>query len=462
MPDTDALSTPTSLVPWQADVLALFLRLLPTAFLQSCQQQANWRQNNRVYSLAVVLWLMISQWLQGHAPLDQAVLELVRGLPDAFWPRPCKRLLDARRQSRSLSSHTAAYNKARHRLPLSVVESCCDHIFQQLTQQTQGVLPTLGRRAFFFDGTSVDLPSTPALREAYPPGSNQFGPSHWPLLRMLAAHDLQTGLAMRPQWGPANGKHAVSEQQLLEAAIDRLPAYSLIVADANFGVFSVAYAAHQREHLVLLRLTTQRALRLANGPLYDGLDRPITWKPTRADRNKHPNLPQDACLHGRLVVCLVQPSHQSQPFLLAVFTTWDALVPQLMEVYGQRYNIETDLRTLKGILHLEQLRCATPDLVAKELHLAMAAYNLVRAVTYLAAQKAGLPPRAFSFTRVRNVVQTFAPRLAAATTPQEARQIADLMLYYIDQAKLPNRTRKRPSRPRTVWLRPQSFPARKE
>ncbi len=40
-------------------------------------------------------------------------------------------------------------------------------------------------------------------------------------------------------------------------------------------------------------------------------------------------------------------------------------------------------------------------MVAKELNLAMAAYHLVRAVTYVAAQKAGLPPRPFSFTRVR-------------------------------------------------------------
>lgn len=444
-----------------ADVLCLYQRLLPANFLDLLQQQAELRHNNCVYTVAVVMWLMISQWIQGHTPLQQAVLELLRGLPASLWPQACKRLRMLR--SKRLSSNTAAYNKARQRLPQTIVESCCDRIFEQLTQQTEDALPHLGRRAFFFDGTSVDLPSTPELRKLYPPGSNQWNQSHWPLLRMLVAHDLQTGLAMRPQWGPANGKHAVSEQQLLDAAIDRLPESSLVIGDCNFGVFSVVYAANQRGHAVLVRMTESRALRLAGGPLRDGMDHPTSWTPTRADRLSHPNLPKDAVVHGRLVVCLVQPSNQAEPFLLAMFTTWAATPPsQLTEVYGQRYHVETDLRSLKSTLHLEQLRCTTPDMIAKELDLAMAAYNLVRAVIYLAAQKAGLPPRAYSFTRVARVVQTFAPLLADAKTPEEAQQIMDQIQYYAGQAKLSNPTRPRSPYPRAGWYKPQSFPKRKE
>ena len=447
-------------VTWNADVLSLYQRLLPASFWDLCQRQQKVRCNNSVYSMAVIVWLMISQWIQGHTPLQHAVLELLRGLPDAFWPHPCKRL--RKRQTTPLSSNTASYNNARHRLPHSVVENCCDHIFEQLTSLTQDALPHLDRRAFFFDGTSVDLPATPALRQLYPPGSNQFGESHWPLLRMLVAHDLQTGLAMRPQWGPASGKQAVSEQQLLEAAIDRIPGSSLLLGDANFGVFSVAYAAQKRGHQVLLRMTEARALRLAAGPLRDGIDQPVSWRPTKADRRSHPNLPKDAVVHGRLVVSGVQPSNQAKPFLLSVFTTRQDPVPQLIEVYGQRYHIETDLRSLKGTLHLEQLRCTTPEMIAKELDLAMAAYNLVRAIIYLAAQEAGLPPRKYSFTRVARVIQTFGPLLAAAETPEQAQQIVAQIHYYAGQAKLPTRTRKRPAYPRAVWHKPQSFPTRKQ
>jgi len=446
----------------KADVLSLYQRLVPAPFWRRLCRQARWRQNNRIYTLAVVLWLMISQWLEGHGSLEQAVLELLRGLPASFWPRPCKRLRAWRSQTASLSSNTAAYNQARHRLPLSVVEHCCDHIFEQLTAQTDGVLPALGRRAFFFDGTSVQLAPSQALRQAYPPGSNQHGASHWPLLRMLVAHDLETGLAMRPQWGPLNGPRTVSEQRLLEEAIDRLPPASLVVGDANFGVFSVAYAARQRGHAVLLRLTAPRAQRLAGGPLHKEIDRRITWRPTRRERKAHPGLPSDACVRGRLLVCQVQPSHQAPPFLLALFTTWEVEPQQLLDVYGRRWYIETDLRSLKSTLQLEQLGCTTPAMVAKELDVAMAAYNLVRAVTFLAAQKAGLPPRAYSFTRVRNVVRAFAPLITAAPSPKQAQHCLDQMMYYVGQAKLPQRNRKRPAYPRAVWPRPHSFPLRKE
>lgn len=443
----------------KADVLSLFQRLLPVGFWDALQRQTHLHPHNCVYTATVVTWLMVSQWIQGHAPLQDAVLELLSGLPADFWPRPCKRL---RTSTPYLSSNTAAYNNARQRLPQKLVESCCDHIFEQLTEQTEDALPRLDRRAFFFDGTSVDLPSTPALRESYPPGSNQFCQSHWPLLRMLVAHDLQTGLAMRPQWGPANGEHAVSEQQLLESGIDRLPDSSLIVGDANFGVFSVAYAVHQRGHLVLLRLTQSRALRLAGGPLCDGIDRVIRWTPTRSDRRSHPNLPKHAAVPGRLVVCRVQPSNEAKPFLLAMFTTWTAAVPQVTEVYGQRYNIETDLRSLKSTLHLEQLRCTSEDMIAKELDLAMAAYNLIRAVIYQAAQRAGLPPRAYSFARVAKVINAFLPLLTNAKTPEQARSILAKIEYYTAQALLPKRTRKRPPYPRAVWTKPHSFPYRKE
>lgn len=101
-------------------------------------------------------------------------------------------------------------------------------------------------------------------------------------------------------------------------------------------------------------------------------------------------------------------------------------------------------------------------MVAKELDLAMATYNLIRAVIYLAAQQAGLPPRTFSFSRVCHLIQAFAPLLAAAQTPEECRAITDRLLYYVRQAKLPKRTRKRPSYPRAVWPKPQSYPRRKD
>jgi hypothetical protein len=132
-------------------------------------------------------------------------LELLRGLPDTFWPRPCKRIRDWREHGRTPSSNTGAYNQARQALPRSIVQKSCDHIFQQLVAQMGEPAAEVSTRAFLLDGSSMRAAHSPELCESYPPGSNQHGESHWPLLRVLVAHELHSGLAMRPEWGPMHG-----------------------------------------------------------------------------------------------------------------------------------------------------------------------------------------------------------------------------------------------------------------
>jgi len=443
-----------------ADVLLLYLRLLPVEFMQQLRQKAELHENNRIYNHSVVMWLMIAQRLQGGGTLETGVLELLLGLPSSFWPKPCKRLqVDANGKQPHLSGNTGSYNDARQALPNSLVEESFDWTFGRLTGEMVGTVPGVGQRVFLIDGTTMRTAHSKALCAAYPVSSNQHGETHWPLIRMVVAHDVHTGLAMRPQWGPMHGPQAVSEQSLIDQAIDRLPAGAVVVYDAN-SVFSVAYAADQRKHPVVLRLTAQRARCLMGEALRDGIDRRLVWKPSKDDRKSHPELPAEAAVAGRLIVQQVQPSDGSAAFLMALFTTLEIETELILGIYGYRWNIEGDLRHLKRTLELEQLTCQTPEMVAKEINLAMLAYNLVRAVTYMAAQKAGLAPRAFSFTRVLKVVRAFGPRIAAARDQQEIQELTEKMMYYVGQAKLPKRCR-RPSSPRAVWGKPQVYAKRK-
>jgi hypothetical protein len=446
-----------------ADVRLLYQKLLSSEYFEQLRQRGKLCENNRVYNASVVMWLMINQRLQG-GNMASSVLELVCGLPANFWPRPCKRLqLGPEGQSPRLSANTASYNDARQNLPLGVVEDAYDWAFGGLMADAPGDLPEVGGRVFFVDGTSGRSAHSQDLCQAYPPATNQHGASHWPMLRLLVAHDLHTGLAMRPHWGPMYGAEAVSEQGLLEAVLGRLPRGSSVLGDTNFGVFSVAYAAAQRQHPTLLRLLGTRAQRLLGGKrLRDGIDQRVQWRPSPNDRKSHPQLAADAMVEGRVIVRQVQPSNGSPPFLLALFTTLEAPAEALVALYGKRWRIETDLRTLKSTLQLEQLTCTSTEMIAKEILMGMLAYNLVRAVTYVAAQAAGVQPREFSFTQVRNVVNAFAPRIAAAPDPQTAQRLYQDMLYYASRARLPKRRRPRPSYPRAVWPKRASFPRRRQ
>jgi hypothetical protein len=458
-----AKSNGPSLEAISTDVLSLYQRLLPSEYFEQLRRRGTLCENNRVYNAAVVMWLMIQQRLRG-GNMASSVLDLVCGLPPTFWPRPCQRLLSsADGQRRRLSVNTGAYNEARQDLDLRITDESFDRATNGLTAAVMGELPDQGGRIFFVDGTSMRGAHSAEMCRAYPPGSNQHGEAHWPVLRVLVAHDLHTGLALRPQWGPMYGTHAVSEQGLFEAMLERLPRGSTVLADINFGVFSVAYAADQRGNATLLRLQATRAKRMLGGkPLQDGIDQRVQWRPSREERKQHPQLPVDACVVGRIIVRQVQPGNGGQPFLLALFTTHEEPAEALVDLYGKRWNIEVDLRTLKSTLQLEQLTCTSPEMVAKEIVMGMLAYNLVRAVTFVAAQAAGVAPRAFSFTQVRNVINAFAPRIAAAKSVEEAQRLYEDLLYYASQARLPKRSRPRGAYPRAVWGHGERFPSRRK
>jgi len=83
-------------------------------FFDELRQCGTLREHNRVYTATVVMWLMIAQRLQGQGSLAMGVLELLRGLPESFWPRPCKRLQGvATNASSKLSGNTGSYSNAR-------------------------------------------------------------------------------------------------------------------------------------------------------------------------------------------------------------------------------------------------------------------------------------------------------------------------------------------------------------
>ena len=101
-------------------------------------------------------------------------------------------------------------------------------------------------------------------------------------------------------------------------------------------------------------------------------------------------------------------------------------------------------------------------MVAKEIEMGIAAYNIVRALIGLASEQSGIPPRGYSFTKVRLIMQAFAPALANAPNPEAAQRILDQIMTYVQQSRLPRRKKKRPSYPREVWKRGATFPNRKD
>jgi putative transposase len=435
-------------------LLALYEQAVPLQFFAQLQAELDLPVRLRIFSLPLLVWLMIYQHLEPKATLSTAVQQVVQQRPRSLLPDH-KRIREG-----TVSGHTGAYSDARQAMPLVVAEKVADRLVEHLMQFRRPALAGWDRRVFVLDGSTVEAPHTPELVEAYPPAQNQHGNSHWPVLLLLLAEELTTGLAQRPCWGPMYGPNAVSEQKLTERVLERLPAASVILGDINFGVFSVAFAATRRGHDALLRLQPNRARSVGRGlPLGPATDEPVLWRPSAYERKQHPDLPADACVHGRFIAQRVKASNGVSQTLY-FFTTLPLAVEQVLELYGQRWNIETDLRSLKQTVDLKMLRCQSVDMIAKELVLTIASYNLVRAVMNAAAQQNHLDPRRLSFSRSQDVVLAALPGLEAAATPAEYETRFQRMLQLVASCKLPDRSRRRAT-PRQVWGHSCKFPKRK-
>jgi hypothetical protein len=229
----------------------------------------------------------------------------------------------------------------------------------------------------------------------------------------------------------------------------------VVIGERNFGVFGMAWAAYTGGHTALLRLTRQRAEHLAGGSLAASSIQKITWKPTRWDRCGRP-YPPEAAVEGRLLCLPTSDPAQQEP--LYFFTTLELPADQIRDLYSLRWNVETDLRSIKQTGHLQQLSAGSTAMLEKELFLALAAYNLVRAVICLAAEKAQVAPRRLSFTGVYTLVETFSADLQAPRNPAAWdagwQRIITLATDYL----LPSRSKPR-SYPRAVWPKPRTFPA---
>jgi len=438
--------------------LDVFERILQStvsvSFVEQLCRRRRIKLRRGIYSLTVVVWLMIYQRLNSKRTLSAAVQFLAR--ETCRWPH---RSQDSRRMGECrISTRTGGYCRARLKMPKLVATDVCDHIFEQLQAIMQERLPDVGRPMFVIDGTTLRLQHRPELVKAFPPGSNQHGENHWPTMLLVAFHDVHTGLAMRPSWGPMYGQQAVGEQVLAREALQRLPGDAIVLADCDFGIFAFAHAVQQTERSMIFRLTAARTQKVLGGmSLRPGRRRKVTWEASRWDRSTHCDLPEEASVKGWVIACR-NPARQDE--MLFFFTTLDLKPKRILALYKLRWNIETDLRSLKRTVDLHQVTSKSQSMVEKEILMAICAYNVVRAVQYLSASAAGLRPRQLSFSTAQDAVLAAWPYLQRASTQAEFHAEVQRLLRVVAESRLPERSHRR-SYPREIWGRGGHFPFRR-
>ena len=404
---------------------------------------------DRLWSPLITLWYLIWQWLQSKHTLERVVLDARRGGADRLCP-PATPL------SKGLKSKaTTAYCKARQRLPLDWIEQCFGKIAEALL--------TLNHRRSqdlpveLLDGSTKRLRPYGDIEEHFPAHHNGRRKVYWCLARVVVGFCATTGIATAARMASLQ----VSEQALAVQLILQTARRLLYVGDRNFGVWRVARATVQGGGQALVRLTQVRARRvLGRKHLPDFLDQAVTWSPSAHDQvdkglDKQP-------VSGRFVSIQTRPRGY-RPVTLYLFTTLtdvQAYPPQrLLELYGWRWRVELNFRTIKSTMEMDQSDAKSAEMVRKEFYAGLMAYNLVRGLMAAAAEETGCHPMELSFTKVHGLLAAILTELFLACMSRRARQSRlQWLLAEASAAKLPKRSKPRQNEPRAQYYEPQVFP----
>lgn len=427
--------------------MPIYQEWLPLPVIRQLFQETGHRFYQRVLPPVLVLWGFIFQRLNPDHTCDAAWSYLSSdAVRERFGLAPIS--------PADLSESNSAYCQARKRLPWKVgqgVLAATVRAFQQAFGET-GLWH--GFRVNLFDGSTLRLPASPELTEHYGVATNQHGPSHWPLLRLVAGFDLFSGVANEVTEGP----YRTSEHTLAVQLIRRLGAGFLHIGDRNFGVYHLVQAITAVKSETVLRLKITQAKRLAGQPLRSGMDLDVVWLPSPFDTCEA-DLPTPPIV-GRLIYVRLE-RNGFRPIDLYLFTTLtDRQVfplQELVTLYGERWNVELDLRHVKTTLQMEQLDGQSVDIVRKELILGLTAYNLLRGLMGMAAIRAQRLPLELSLAQCWRRTMDAWRSLPPSASPAEVERVLDRLLVRLGRCVLPKRKRER-FEPRAVWGRPRVYP----
>lgn len=263
------------------------------------------------------------------------------------------------------------------------------------------------------------MPDTPELQKYFGQPGNQRAGCGFPVAHLLTLFHAGTGFLLQVLAAPLR-THDLAQVALLHP---ELSAGDVLVGDRAFGSFAHlallcrrglhgVFRAHQKQ------LVDFRSRRTYNRPgrkrqkgrpssrwlkrlgfedqrveYFKPKDRP-EWLSAEA----YAALPESLELR-ELRYTIPRPGCRTKEVTL-VTTLLDAqLYPkeEVAALYGQRWQIETNLRHLKQTMKMDVLPCETVNGVLKELTVFALVYNLVRAVMCAAAERQGVAVERISF-----------------------------------------------------------------
>lgn len=206
------------------------------------------------------------------------------------------------------------------------------------------------------------------------------------------------------------GPEDVSGTALIEKNLDELPPDSVVMSDAGFSIFAVAWKAFARGHSFVLRMAPNRQAALTKQATIVEQSATHTvwehvWTPSSRERATHPGLPAEAAIRVRLHERVI-----NDQLTLRLVTNLTDDSETLAALSEQRTHVETDLRHRKIVLDAEHIRVRSEDVfrdVFRQELLASIVFHHPVTQFRAQAQLVRESPRQVCFKRIWTTFRTF-------------------------------------------------------
>lgn len=402
-----------------------FGRILTRDYVLQVLEDEGHAYRQRVFCPLVTLWAWLSQCLSQDKSLNEAVSRILAhrvatGLP-------------------ACSAYSASYSEARGRFPLAVMERMAREVGRQVHDSADDAWHWRGREVFLADGTGLSMPDTPLNQLAWPQIKTVKAGVGFPVMRAVGLISLSTGAVVDFAFAPHEGK-GTGEGALLRSLLPSANRGDIIVADRFYPAYRTVGAMMNAGIDIVAISHRHRKVDFADGIQLGEKDHIVEWqRPVARDglsREEVDSLPET--VRVREFEITIEDREGGFESAVIVTTITDPDVPQdeISDLYWRRWNCELDFRSIKCSMHMDVLRCKTPEMVRKEIYAHLLAYNLLRGVMTDSAKKTGILPREISVKGTMQAVESFTPALMMT----DARDVLyNAMLTTVSAHRVANR-----------------------
>jgi putative transposase len=424
-----------------------FADVLPTSAVEQAfaQEQVDFGDTDEaVFTPAVMLWAFLSQVLEDDKSCRAAVQRIMAMLV-ASGRQPC-------------SLDTAAYCRARAKLPATVLKRLARQVSHNLEAQIPEDWLWLGKHVQLIDGTTLTMPDTEDNQKAFPQPSTQGAGTGFPIMRMVVLMSLATASLLDMAYGPYQGKET-GETALLRLLLDDVAPGTVLLADRYYCNYWLVAMAKARDIDVVFRMHQLRDFDFRRGQRLGHDDHVVCWlrpqRPEWMDEATYKTIPSTLTVR-EVRVNVARPGCRSEEMVIATTLIDADCYPkdEITDLYHERWHVEPDILALKKSLGMDHLRCKSSFMIEKELWVHFLGYNLVRKASCQAAQLGEVHPREVSFTATKQLLNAAWVQMTQASAPERAAQALPL-LRKLAKARVGNRPDR--SEPREVKRRPKSY-----